>query len=149
MKRFDTTTSARSRWSDISVLVSLLICMSSSFSPCRATLVLASPSFSRGLALSVKSAPPLSVVKRRCFLSDQINPGLLAVPRRVPSRRPHRALLACPPIQGPLLLECGSRLIESLPSAFCAHSILHIACTSNCTFYAIYHRVRSENSFQT
>lgn len=44
---FDTTTSAHSRWSDISVLVSLLICMSSSLSRPSPLLVLVLSALSR------------------------------------------------------------------------------------------------------
>lgn len=76
------------RWSDISVLVSLLICMSSSFSSCRApptpVLVPFAPPLATLLAPRSphryppppSSSLPLahSAVKRRCFLSDQINP---------------------------------------------------------------------------
>ncbi|KAL0131685.1 hypothetical protein PUN28_002910 [Cardiocondyla obscurior] len=40
LQTFDTTTSAHSRWSDISVLVSLLICMSSSLSRSSPLLIL-------------------------------------------------------------------------------------------------------------
>lgn len=106
MERFDTTNvGSFHRWSDISVLVSLLICMSSSFSSCRAP---PPPS---------PLSSPRSAVKRRCFPPDQINPR----PLRVRSQAPR------PPVQAPLLLlpvllslRYGRRVIESLPTtAFC------------------------------
>lgn len=135
---FDTTTSAHSRWSDISVLVSLLICMSSSLSRPSPLLILvsvrphaASHRVRHPLSIYLSLSPSLPVVvlfvanheirvarcraaPRRCFLSDQINPRLLCPRYRCvasPGRavRPYKTRYYCN----------TERLIESFPDAFC------------------------------